>query len=107
MEQKIQDGYKEIYNLFGFNEGISAWHFFRNFLIDGILHDLIYSSNENSKLTDEQYKIRVYKTFVNNSKLEKKYNKLVEKYKFCSDEEIIKYIDNMLVKLWRQMAQRC
>jgi predicted GIY-YIG superfamily endonuclease len=76
-------------------------------LIDGILHDLRYSPNENSKLTDEQYKIRVYKTFVNNSKLEKKYNKLVEKYKFCSDEEIIKYIDNMLVKLWRQMAQRC
>jgi len=39
---------------------------------------------------------------VNNSKLEKKYNKLVEKYKFCKDEEIIKFIDNMLVKLWRQ-----
>ena len=39
---------------------------------------------------------------VNNSKLEKKYNKLVEKYKFCNDEEIIKFIDNILVKLWRQ-----
>ena len=37
MEQEIQDRYKEVYNLFGFNEGISAWHFFRNFLIDGIL----------------------------------------------------------------------
>ena len=36
MEQQIQDRYKEIYSLFGFNEGISAWHFFRNFLIDGM-----------------------------------------------------------------------
>ena len=55
-------------------------------------------------LTDNEYKIHIYKTFVNNSKLEKKYNKLVG---YSSDEEIIKYIDNMLVKLWRQMAQRC
>jgi len=36
-EQKIHQRYKEIYNLFGFNEGISAWHFFRQFLVDGIL----------------------------------------------------------------------
>ena len=37
LEDKIQDRYKQIYNLFGFNEGISAWHFFRQFLVDGIL----------------------------------------------------------------------
>lgn len=37
IEEKIQERYKEIYNLFGFNEGISAWHFFRQFLVDGIL----------------------------------------------------------------------
>lgn len=36
-ESKIQERYKEIYNLFGFNQDISGWHFFRNFLIDGIL----------------------------------------------------------------------
>ena len=36
-EAKIQERYKEIYNLFGFNQDISGWHFFRNFLIDGIL----------------------------------------------------------------------
>ena len=45
MEQQIQDRYKEIYSLFGFNEGISAWHFFRNFLIDGILaFEIIFDS---------------------------------------------------------------
>jgi hypothetical protein len=37
LEDKIQERYKQIYNLFGFNEGISAWHFFRQFLVDGIL----------------------------------------------------------------------
>ncbi len=36
-EAKVQERYKEIYNLFGFNQDISGWHFFRNFLIDGIL----------------------------------------------------------------------
>ena len=36
-EAKIAERYKEIYNIFGFNEGISAWHYFRSFLIDGIL----------------------------------------------------------------------
>ena len=45
VESKIQDRYKEIYNLFGFNEGISAWHFFRNFLIDGILaFEIVFDS---------------------------------------------------------------
>jgi hypothetical protein len=37
IENKIHERYKHIYNLFGFNEGISAWHFFRSFLVDGIL----------------------------------------------------------------------
>ena len=41
-----------------------------------------------------------------NSKYEEKYNKFVTSYGTADDEEIIKYIDNMLVKLWRQMAQR-
>jgi hypothetical protein len=41
---------------------------------------------------------------VNNSKLEKKYNKLLES--IGANEEINKFISNMLVKLWRQMAMR-
>jgi len=44
-ETKIQERYKEIYNLFGFNQDISGWHFFRNFLIDGILSfEIIFDS---------------------------------------------------------------
>jgi hypothetical protein len=55
-------------------------------------------------LTDAEYKIHIYKTFVNNSKLEKKYNKLVES--IGTEGDVNKYISNMLVKLWRQLAQR-
>ena len=35
--EKVQKRYKEIYNLFGFNQDISAWHLFRKFLVDGII----------------------------------------------------------------------
>lgn len=76
-------------------------------LINGILQDLRFCSNETTKLTDEQYNIRMYKKYVDNAKFEKKYNKFVEKYKFCNDEEITKFIDTILIKLWRQIAQRC
>jgi len=34
---KTQKRYKEVYNLFGFNQDISAWHLFRKFLIEGNL----------------------------------------------------------------------
>jgi predicted ATPase len=44
-EQKLHERFKEIYNLFGFNEGISAWHYFRQFLVDGILSfEIIFDS---------------------------------------------------------------
>jgi len=35
--KKVQKRYKELYNLFGFNQDIFAWHLFRKFLVDGIL----------------------------------------------------------------------
>lgn len=35
--KKAQKRYKEIYNIFGFNQDILAWHLFRKFLIEGIL----------------------------------------------------------------------
>ena len=35
--KKVQKRYKEIYNIFGFNQDILAWHFFRKFLVEGIL----------------------------------------------------------------------
>lgn len=37
MRDKILKRYKEIYNLFGFNQDIFAWHLFRKFLVEGIL----------------------------------------------------------------------
>ena len=37
MRDKVLKRYKEIYNLFGFNQDIFAWHLFRKFLIEGIL----------------------------------------------------------------------
>jgi hypothetical protein len=44
-EAKIHERYKQIYNLFGFNEDISAWHFFRSLLIDGILaFEIVFDS---------------------------------------------------------------
>jgi hypothetical protein len=43
--QEINDRYKEIYNLFGFNQDIFAWHLFRKFLTDGILSfEIIFDS---------------------------------------------------------------
>ena len=43
--QKINDRYKEVYNLFGFNQDIFAWHLFRKFLIEGILaFEIIFDS---------------------------------------------------------------
>ena len=36
-EVELHDKYSSIYNLFGFNEGVAAWHYFRKFLVEGIL----------------------------------------------------------------------
>ena len=35
--KKVQKRYKEIYNIFGFNQDILAWHLFRKFLVEGII----------------------------------------------------------------------
>jgi hypothetical protein len=44
-ENNLHEKFKKIYNLFGFNEGIAAWHYFRQFLIDGILSfEIIFDS---------------------------------------------------------------
>ena len=37
LKKKVQSRYKEIYNLFGFNQDVLAWHLFRKFLVDGVL----------------------------------------------------------------------
>lgn len=44
-EEHLHEKFKKIYNLFGFNEGIAAWHYFRQFLVDGILSfEIIFDS---------------------------------------------------------------
>jgi hypothetical protein len=79
-----------------FLENLPRNHCIKNGEISGMPTD---------NLTDNEYKIHIYKTFVNNSKLETKYNKLVETIG-AGEGDINKYISNMLVKLWRQLAQR-
>ena len=79
-------------------------NFLENLLRNHCIKNGEISGMQTHDLTDNEYKIHIYKTFVNNSKLEKKYNKLLES--IGVNEEINKYISNMLVKLWRQMAMR-
>jgi len=78
--------------------------FLENLLRDHCIKNGEISGMPTRDSTDNEYKIHIYKSFVNNSKLEKKYNKLVES--IGVNEEINKYISNMLVKLWRQLAMR-
>lgn len=80
-------------------------NFLENLLRNHCIKNGDISGMSTQDLTDNEYKIHIYKSFVNNSKLEKKYNKLVES--IGVNEEINKYISNMLVKLWRQLAMRC
>lgn len=43
---KIDDSYRNLYMLFGFQQSILAWQYFRQFLIDGFLaFEIVYSSN--------------------------------------------------------------
>jgi hypothetical protein len=43
IKKKYQENFKKIYNIFGFNNGIIAWNYFRTLLIDGFLaFEIIY-----------------------------------------------------------------
>jgi hypothetical protein len=43
IRQKYLENFRKIYNLFGLNDGITAWNYFRNLLIDGfIAFEVIY-----------------------------------------------------------------
>lgn len=47
IQEKIQENFEKLYNYWGFNNDISAWMFFRKFLIDGYLaFEIIYSKDE-------------------------------------------------------------
>ncbi len=55
-----------------------------------------------------EHKLNVYKNWVNNAKLENKYNSFIIKthQKFNNDDEVISHIENMLLCLWKQLAMR-
>jgi predicted GIY-YIG superfamily endonuclease len=80
-----------------FLENLPRNHCIRNGEISGM------STNN---LTDNEYKIQLYKTFINNKKLENKYNKFIESLSINNDKEVIENIEKMLVNLWRQLALR-
>ena len=46
MIEKLRDRFRQIYIAHGFNNGISAWQYFRQFLIDGFLaFEIVYSDS--------------------------------------------------------------
>ena len=46
VESKVTERFKQIYNLFGFNENTNAWHYFRKFIIDGaIAFEIVYDDD--------------------------------------------------------------
>lgn len=47
IEEEIGDVYNNIYNYFGFNDGVSLWNYFRKWLIDGFLSfEIIYNDKQ-------------------------------------------------------------
>lgn len=47
IEEEIGDVYNNIYNYFGFNDGISLWNYFRKWLIDGFLaFEIVYNDKQ-------------------------------------------------------------
>lgn len=47
MKQRFQENFDKIYRNFGFNDGITAWNYFKNFLIDGyIAYELVYDNKQ-------------------------------------------------------------
>jgi len=44
---KYQDNFRKIYNAFNFNDGLTAWNYMKNFLIDGFLaFEIVYDDNQ-------------------------------------------------------------
>ena len=44
---KFQENFRRIYNAFNFNDGLTAWNYMKNFLIDGFLaFEIVYDDNQ-------------------------------------------------------------
>ena len=47
LKQRWQENFNKIYRNFGFNNGITAWNYFKNFLIDGyIAYEIVYDNKQ-------------------------------------------------------------
>lgn len=47
IRDKLHDNFKKLYNAFSFNDGITAWNYFRDFLIDGfIAFEVVYDNKQ-------------------------------------------------------------
>ena len=47
IKQKYQEYFKTIYRNFGFSDGLTAWNYFKNFLIDGfIAYEIVYDNKQ-------------------------------------------------------------
>ena len=49
LKQRYQENFHKIYKNFGFNDGLTAWNYFKNFLIDGyIAYEIVYDNKQKS-----------------------------------------------------------
>lgn len=47
IRQRYKENFLKIYNSFGFNDGLTAWNYCRNFLIDGfIAYEIVYDNKQ-------------------------------------------------------------
>jgi hypothetical protein len=54
IKQRYQESFNRIYRNFGFNDGLTAWNYFKNFLIDGyIAFEMVYD-NKQKNIVDLQ-----------------------------------------------------
>lgn len=54
VKKKYSENFKDIYDLFGFNNGILAWNYFRTLLIDGFLAFEFVYDDKNKNIIDIQ-----------------------------------------------------
>jgi len=54
LKQRYQENFNRIYRNFGFNDGLTAWNYFKNFLIDGYISFEIVYDNKQKNIIDLQ-----------------------------------------------------
>ena len=47
IKQRYQENFKKLFHSFGFDDGLTAWNFFKNFLIDGyVAYEVVYDNKQ-------------------------------------------------------------